>query len=235
MKKLFLLFLSVFIISCSSSKIPFGIRKTIYQLDNELNDTTKYDFKIAPEQVATFKYDWSFGLHTPNGHNIKGQKRLLKLYFKLNGVSSPYHMSEIIRTTYHRHLNNQPLKFREQTKYFKKYEKLLKKNMDTAFAWDERNKPIEKYREEEKDYFKLYANGRLVIGTTSAWKRYSKSSSASTDVEYTGRVINLKERSLYVEIIQVEKPKDGFKLNQKVGDTIQESPYSVVLIPSERK
>ncbi|ARN71162.1 hypothetical protein BST91_05610 [Nonlabens tegetincola] len=107
--------------------------------------------------------------------------------------------------------------------------------MDTAFAWDERNKPIEKYREEEKDYFKLYANGRLVIGTTSAWKRYSKSSSASTDVEYTGRVINLKERSLYVEIIQVEKPKDGFKLNQKVGDTIQESPYSVVLIPSERK
>ena len=68
---------------------------------------------------------------------------------------------------------------------------------------------------------------------TSASKRYSKSSSASTDVEYLGRVINLEERDLFVEIIKVKKPKDGFKLNQKVGDTIQESPYSVVLIPSE--
>lgn len=209
------------------------MRKTISELDNELNDTVKYDFKIAPEQVATYKYDWSFGLHTPNWHNIKGQKGLLKLYFKLNGVSSSYHMSEIIRTSYHRYLNNEPINFREQTKYFKKFERLFNKDTDSAYVWDERNKPIKIYREKENEYFNLYIDGRLVMGTTSASKRYSKSSSASTDVEYLGRVINLEERDLFVEIIKVKKPKDGFKLNQKIGDTIQESPYSVVLIPSE--
>ena len=232
MKKLFLLFLSLIIISCSSSKIPFGIRKTIVELDNELSDTTKYDFKIAPERIATNKYNWSFGLHTPNGHNIKGQKGLLKLYFKLNGVSDSYHMSEIIRTTYHRHLNNQPLKFREQTKYYKKYEKLLKKNMDTAFAWDERNKPIKKYKEEEKDYFKLYQADQLVTGTIMAWKKY-ESSSSGTYVEFIGRVISLKERDLFVELTEIAKPKNDFKLTHKVGDTIKQSPYSVVLIPNK--
>lgn len=228
-----IILLSILIFSCSSSKIPFGMWKTISKFNNELNDTIKYDFKIAPEQVATFKYNWAFDLHTPNWHNIKGQKGLLKLYFKLNGVSSSYHMSEIIRLTYHRYLNNEPINFREQTKYLKKFERLLKKNTDSAYAWDDQNKPIEKYREQENEYFSLYTSGRLVMGMTSASKRYSKSSSASTDVEYLGRVINLEERDLFVEIIKVKKPKDGFKLNQKVGDTIQESPYSVVLIPSE--
>jgi hypothetical protein len=232
-KIVLLILLSIFIISCSSSKVPFGIRKTITELDNELNDTIKYDYKIAPEQIATNKYSWSFDLHTPNGHSIKGQKRLLKLYFKLNGVSDSYHMSEIIRTTYHRYLNNEPINFHEQTKYFKAYERLLKRNMDSAFEWDERNRSIKKYREKEKEYFDLYTDDKIVTGTIMAWKKYSEISSAGTDVEFIGRVIKLKERDLFVQIIQVEKPKKGFKLYHKVGDTIQRSAYDVILVPNE--
>ncbi|PWI30235.1 hypothetical protein DI383_07165 [Flavobacteriaceae bacterium LYZ1037] len=85
----------------------------------------KYDFKIAPENVATSKHHFGLGLNIRNGKNL-WKSGPIKTYFRLNGIRHPDDMSGIILTTYHRKLNNEPINFKEQKKYYKQYWKFQK-------------------------------------------------------------------------------------------------------------
>src|SRR5690606_41952804 len=95
---LIILFLSV---SCSQKVVPFGLRKTINQMEKNLNDTVKYDFRIAPESVDETKHHCGLGLGSRNGKGL-WRGSTLRAYFRLNGIKNPDDISGIILTTLHR-------------------------------------------------------------------------------------------------------------------------------------
>ena len=121
-------------VSCSKNNIPIGLRNTIKQIDKNLNDTVKYDFKIASEEIAKSKHHFGLGLSIRNGKNLwKGGP--LKLYYKLNGIKHPDDMSGIILTTYHRQLNGKPINFKKQKQHYKEYWKVAKLGRDSLDKW----------------------------------------------------------------------------------------------------
>ena len=118
-------------ISCSQKTVPFGLRKTINQMERNLNDTIKYDFRIAPESVARSKQHFGLGLGLRNGKGF-WSRSMLRTYFRLNGIRHPDDMSSIILTTLHRKLNDKPIKFREQKEYYKEYWEVARIGRDTS-------------------------------------------------------------------------------------------------------
>jgi len=231
MKQYILIILSILVlISCSQKNIPFGLRSTINKIDKSLNDTVKYDFKLAPENVATSKHHFGLGLGIRNSEGLWSGS-LLKTYFKINGIKHPDDMSGIILTTYHRELNNRPIKFREQKKYYKEYWKMARIGGDTFENWYQNKNPVELSEDENEIYYKNFKNGRLVLGNISAWKQFENGNSAGTDVKMVAEIIESNERILKLKILELDKPKKGFKLYQVVGDTIESDPFGVFLIP----
>jgi len=227
---LLILFISLSIVSCSQKNIPFGLRSTINQIDKNLNDTVKYDFKIAPENVATSKHHFGLGLNIRNGKNLwKGG--LLKTYFRLNGIRHPDDMSGIILTTYHRKLNNEPINFREQKKYYKQYWKISKISSDSLNKWYNYKNPEDQSQKEDEIYFSNFIKGRMVLGSGYAWKYWDNGNASGTDVKLIAEIIERNDRVLKLKILKLGEPTKGFELNLKVGDTIEDDPYNVFLIP----
>ena len=101
------------ITACSSKAIPIGLKSTIKQIDQSLNDTIKYDFKIAPEEIATSKHHFGLGLDIRNEKGL-WRRSFIRTYFKLNRINHADDMSGIILKTYHRKLNDKPIKFKDQ-------------------------------------------------------------------------------------------------------------------------
>lgn len=205
--------------------MPIGLRGTINQIDENLNDTVKYDFKISPESVAYNKHHFGLGLNIRNGYNLwKGG--LLKTYFKLNGIRHPDDMSGIILTTYHRKLNDKPIKFREQKHYYKSYLKMAKMGQDTLNSWWEQMHPDDGYEKDEEVYFSYFESGIKVLGEVNAWKKRENGASGS-GVDFIAEVINLKDRKLLIRIMELGVPKEDFKLSLQTGDTLSWDPYEV--------
>lgn len=211
------------LLSCSQKLVPNGLRKTINELDEKINDTIKYDFKVAPEEVAINKYKWTFGLHTINGHNIKGSEKSLKTYLWFKGVSDSYEMSEIIKRTYHRELNGKPINFRQQKRLVFENNKLYSTKIDSLDRSRLLDKELKEYRVIEKDYFSKFMQSTKVTG-------FYFFSLEEDEVQYMGEVINLKNRELYLKILEI-KELDKI-INLKIGDTLKTTPYDVFLIPT---
>src|SRR5690606_41616836 len=87
MKNFFYLILILSVITaCSSKAIPIGLKSTIKQIDQSLNDTIKYDFKIAPEEIATSKHHFGLGLDIRNEKGL-WRRSFIRTYFKLNRIN----------------------------------------------------------------------------------------------------------------------------------------------------
>jgi hypothetical protein len=225
---LIILFLSI---SCSQKVVPFGLRKTINQMEKNLNDTIKYDFKIAPESVAGTKHHFGLGLGLRNGKGLWSGS-MLRTYFRLNGINHPDDMSGIILTTLHRKLNNEPINFREQKKYYKDYWKVAKIGRDTLERYWE-----SKYKVVNRDslhniYNSNFSKGCLVLGSVGAWKKRENGESV-IDIKMIAKIIDQNQSALKLEIIELEKTKEGYELMEKVGDTVEISSYDVYLIPEK--
>lgn len=230
MKQAFYIIIIVLItISCSKKSVPFGLRKTINQMEKNLNDTIKYDFKIAPENVAGSKHHFGLGLGLRNGKGL-WRGSLLKTYFKLNGIKHPDDMSDIILTTFHRKLNKKPIKFKEQKEFYKEYWKVVRLGKDTARIWWTKKHPEMELDSIQQIYFSNFNKGRLVLGSVDAWKKHENGASG-IDVKMIAEIIERNDRKLKLKITEIGKSKEGFELLVKVGDTIESDPYSVYLIP----
>lgn len=213
--------------------MPFGLRSTINEIDRNLNDTVKYDFRIAPEDVASSKHHFGLGL----GHrNEKGlwSGSLLRTYFRLNGINHPDDMSGIILTTYHRKLNNKPIRFRDQKKFYREYWEVARIEGDTVEKWWVANNPILQTDSLEQVYFSNFTKNRLVLGSVYAWKQIENGATIK-DVKMIAEIIERNERTLKLKIVELGKSKEGFELWEKVGDTIEINPYEVFLIPPAEK
>lgn len=220
-------------ISCSQKTVPFGLRKTINQLEENLNDTVKYDFRIAPESVAKAKHHFGLGLGLRNGKGLWSGS-MLRTYFRLNGIKHPDDMSAIILSTLHRKLNDEPIEFRKQKRYYKKYWKIAKIEGDTLEKWwNAYNSKIESDSLEQV-YFSNFKKNRLVLGTVGAWKK-RENGGAIRDVKMIAKIIKLNDRKLKLKIVELDKADEGFELLEKVGDTIESDPYGVYLIPISEK
>ena len=218
-------------VSCSQKVVPFGLRKTIDQMEKNLNDTIKYDFRIAPESIAGTKHHFGLGLGLRNGKGLWSGS-MLRTYFRLNGIKHPDDMSGIILTTLHRKLNNKPINFREQKKYYKEYWRVAKIGRDTLERYWERKFNLVNHDSLENIYNSNFTKGRLVLGNVGAWKKRENGASG-IDIKMIARIIDRDERTLKLEIMELEKPKDGFELLEKVGDTVEFDTYGVYLIPKK--
>lgn len=221
-------------ISCSQKTVPFGLKRTIYQMERNLNDTVKYDFKIAPERIAGTKHHFGLGLELRNGKGL-WRGGILRTYFKLNGINHPDDMSGIILTTLHRKLNNKPIKFKEQKRYYKEYWRLARIEGDSLKKWWTANNTQNELDSLNQIYFSNFEIGRKVLGSVGAWTPMKNGHSSGTEVKMIGDIIERKDRIFKVKIIDLGVYKDKFTLNYKIGDTIEISPDEVYLIPKSKK
>jgi hypothetical protein len=231
MKQTFCIFIILLItISCSQKTVPVGLRKTINQMEKNLNDTVKYDFRIAPESVAGTKHHFGLGLGLKNGKGLWSGS-LLRTYFRMNGINHPDDMSAIILTTLHRKLNDKPINFKEQKKYYKEYWKVAKIGRDTLERYWESKYNLINNDSIDQVYFSNFTKGRLVLGSVGAWKQLENGASG-IDVKMIAEIIERNQRKLKLKIIELGKSEEGFELWEKVGDTIESDPYGVYLIPT---
>lgn len=226
---LYILITTLITISCSKKSVPFGLRKTINQMEKNLNDTIKYDFRIAPENIAGSKHHFGLGLGLRNGKGL-WRGSLLKTYFKLNGIRHPDDMSGIILTTFHRKLNEKPIKFKVQKEYYKEYWNVVRLGRDSAKIWWAKKNPEMERDSIEQIYFSNFTKGRLVLGSIGAWKKH-KNGASGIDIKMIGEIIEINDRKIKLKITEIGKSKEGFELLIKTGDTIESNPYSVYLIP----
>ena len=217
--------------SCSQKNVPFGLRKTINKMAENLNDTVKYDFKIAPERIASTKHHFGLGLGLRNENGLWSGS-LLKSYFKINGIKHPDDMSGILLTTLHRKLNDKPINNKEQKKYYKEYWKVAKISRDSLKLYWKKN--YNKINQDSIDYVynSKFSTGRLVLGSISAWKKRENGASG-IDLKMIAQIIERNERILKLKIIELGQSKDGYELIEKIGDTIESSTYDVYLIPEK--
>lgn len=231
MKHTFCILIILFItVSCSQKTVPFGLRKTINQMEKNLNDTVKYDFRIAPESVAETKHHFGLGLGLRNEKGLWSGS-LLKTYFRLNGIVHPDDMSAIILTTLHRKLNDKPIEFKKQKQYYKEYWEVARINGDTLEKWWAANNSQKESDSLDQIYLSNFTKDKLVLGSVGAWKKRENGASG-IDVQMIAKIIEWNDRKLKLKIIELGESEEGFELWEKVGDTIESSPYSVCLIPT---
>ena len=228
-KALYIITVLLITLSCSKKSVPLGLRKTINQMERNLNDTIKYDFKIAPEEVAGTKHHFGLGLDLRNGKGLWNGS-LLRMYFRLNGIWHPDDMSSIILTTFHRKLNDKPIQFKEQKKYFKEFWKVSRIGEDAKSNWWKKNHPEKQTDSLNQIYLSYFYKDRLVLGSVTAIKKY-KNSASLIEVNMIAKIIERNNRKLKLRIIELGKVEDGFELWEKVNDTIESDIDSVYLIP----
>lgn len=231
MKNFFYLILILSVITaCSSKAIPIGLKSTIKQIDQSLNDTIKYDFKIAPEEIATSKHHFGLGLDIRNEKGL-WRRSFIRTYFKLNRINHADDMSGIILKTYHRKLNDKPIKFKDQKKYYKEYWKFTKLNEKNFKEWWDTNNSKTERDSLETVYLSYFMKKQKVLGSIGAWTPFENGSSAGTDVEMIGEIIDINNSILKIRITELGSCDEKFQLNNIIGDTIETDIYSVFLIP----
>lgn len=70
-----------------------------------------------------------------------------------------------------------------------------------------------------------------MLGSIGAWTPFANGSSAGTDVEMIGEIIDINNSILKIRITELGSCDEKFQLNNIIGDTIETDIYSVFLIP----
>ena len=99
-------------------------------------------------------------------------------------------MSGILLTTLHRKLNDKPINFKEQKKYYKKYWKVAKISRDSLKLYWKKN--YNKINQDSIDnvYNSKFSTGRLVLGSISALKKRENGASG-IDLKIPTRLLML--------------------------------------------
>lgn len=117
------------------------------------DDTSKYGFMTLPEDVATGRLHFGFGMWIRNNWGLWRDSKL-KHYFLDKGVGHPDDMSSIILTSYHRHLNNKPTDWMVKLKNTKSF----------IIAWLKMETPFH-----SQDLFQRPDNRQYFIELFSGW------------------------------------------------------------------
>lgn len=199
-------------------------------MERNLNDTIKYDFRIAPERVAKSKHHFGLGLGLRNGKGLWNGS-LLRTYFRLNGIRHPDDMSAIILKTLHRKLNDKPIKFKEQKDYYKEYWKVLRNGRDALRIWWTEKHPKKLSDSIDKIYNSKFEKGRLVLGSVGAMTPFENGSASGTDVKMIAKIVEQNGDKLKLKILELDEVEQRFKMFNKIGDTIDSHTTNVFLIP----
>jgi len=226
--------ISLTLFSCSQKHIPSGLRKSLQHIDETINDTIRYDFMIAPEDMGVLKHELLYGQPKIDGKKIIKDRRILKTYFKIKGVYDSDDMNEILLRTYHRKLNNKPINFGEQKERIRKDNKLYNVRIDSLERAKAITQDSKEYRIIEKKYLSNFTKHREVFGYLTPKLLYTNDKNgyghSETYLKFIAQVISLEDHDLYLRLIKLEKPESGTKLTLKIGDTIRTNPYEVFLI-----
>lgn len=187
--------------------IPKNLKGAIKYLDCTWSESDKILYKNKKERKAVTDLHFGTGMHIRNGWNLwKGRNRI-SIFFRFRGISHPDDMSGIILTSFHRHLNNKPIKLKEQIKSYEKYWNALK-NVDKI----------------AKQNFKKIKNGETIkipFSSCSGWRydgtdrttlfgytKYSFPSPKEIDCLVIGSVLKKEkkkgEKLLIIKIIQCD-------------------------------
>lgn len=122
LKRIAFIFLLAFIsLTVQARKKPASIDEAILYFEKKWSDKQKENFRNTPEKKAVDELHFSVGVWIRHEW-IKTNKdsSLLKQFYRL-GISDPNDMSNIILTSLHRKLNNEPIELEEQVNYFIEY------------------------------------------------------------------------------------------------------------------
>ncbi|MHC4086983.1 MAG: DUF6794 domain-containing protein [Planctomycetota bacterium] len=112
-----------------SAYIPKDIEDSFRELKTILTDE---DLKKFKESDTLVDYHFGLGMWIRNNWGLWSQSRL-SIYFNDMGVFHPDDMSGIILACFHRHLNGQDIKFKEEVethvKYWEEVEKFEKRKI----------------------------------------------------------------------------------------------------------
>jgi hypothetical protein len=206
---------------------PVNIEEACICLNQLIDDTTKYNFMLFPEDVSVRRLYFSIGMNMRNVWGLHGNSDL-SMYFKKLGVQNADDASSIIITSFYRFLHNKPIQldsqialkreiyrnvvFKAGTYYFPLH--LMKRTPDSVLV-------------------RYYPVGDTVIVYVYAEERkfFAKYASSLTG---TAIVQEQKLDKLLVRMItlQYESKK---KAEYKVGDVFETDINSCYLIPSSNK
>ncbi len=165
--------------------IPKDLEDCFNQINSFWSDSIKLKVKQLTEEEFTGRVHHGFGTWMRNNWQLWAGSRLSK-YFNEKGIQHPDDMSGIILDSYHRTLNNKPLKLDEQIVYYINY-------------WEKAKKEeLESKRVDFAEY---------VIGDTVAFLYRQGYSSKGQEDKYdddsciaTGRIIGLNTKDFFVHI-----------------------------------
>lgn len=225
MKKVIFIVCIIFSISCSQKTVPLFLRATINDIDKNLNDTVKFDFRTYPEDISTTKHHFGLGLNIRNERNL-WKEGFLKISFRFKGIHHPDDMSSIILTSYHRKLNGKDINFKEQKKFYKTYWKLIKQNKDKFATWY--NDYESRRTNYEDSYSIIFKKPRKVMGYGMAFAENKK---GAIDVKYIAESVSVDKYQINIKILDIQPFNEEYKLNFKVDDTIKVLISDIYLIP----
>ncbi len=227
--------------NCFGQIKPWTLRGCMRYLDRHTNDTIKYDFKVSPYNYCYFKH--GFGMGFRNGMGL-WRLNPLTMHFRLRGIWHADDMSSIIKKSFYRYLNNEPIKFREQKKKYQEYWEQAKKDAnlsDVCYELWGQFEPSDSVRRLE--YMKLFYEGRKVLGYFEVIKKTETSSYIGMNINYIGEVISQFNDTISIKILSRDNIKDGFVFSQEpfpnytkyvnINDTIEINSCDVYLIPDE--
>ena len=205
---------------------PKTLEETFQYLDQMIGDTLKYNFIILPEDVATSRLHFPFGMWIRNEWGL-WKNSDLKKYFLEKGIEHPDDMSGIIFTSYHRFLNNEPIELNEQINRIKRIYGTMQ--IDTLDNGQVRVSYPELLngRTTNEELFEYYPKGDSVLVTLSG-----KKGLFNKYVTFNGLAIikGHSEDKLILKLIKLNKT-DKVKSDYKIGNEIDVRPASCSLIP----
>ena len=226
---IFILFLTFSVPSLGQSEQklkgkPTTLEETYIHLDQIFDDTTKYGFMTLPEDVATGRLHFGFGMWMRNNWGLWRNSEL-KRYFLDRGVGHPDDMSGIILVSYHRHLNNKPVDLEGQiTRIQNLYNGIVREGNKIIYPEEYMIK-----RTSDSILMELFQINDTIFVTVYASFRKFFSTYASS-VRATAIVREHRGGKLFVEIIEMEN-KRKYKPERKVGDIFETYPDYCSLIP----
>ena len=104
----------------SDKPVPDNLEECFVSLDTLLSDSSRMEFKESSKSELIGKTHFGLGIWMRNNWGLWAGSKLAK-FFNQQGIYHPDDMSGIILTSYHRRLNEVPIRLNKQIKYNQKY------------------------------------------------------------------------------------------------------------------